>query len=158
MQLVLSVDTSRPVCNTGIMFYTYRQNNSGGQFSHIPDKLSQHVVVEASSAEEADQRFLALGGYFDGVSENRDCNCCGDRWYPCDDLFDGTEFPEYYGKSLAEAVDVWDWMGDDPTMYVHLLDGRVYPFHVVDGRFFYLDGDLSMEMLELGGPSRNAQN
>ena len=135
MQLVLSVDTSRPACNTVIMFYTYQQNNSGGEFSHVPDKLSHCVVVEANSAGEANQRLLALGGYFDGVSEDRDCDCCGDRWYPCSES-DGAGVPSLCGGTpLVDVVDVWDWMDGDPAVYVHMLDGRMFPFYVHNGQY-----------------------
>lgn len=57
-------------------FYHYDQNNSGGAF--IEPALN--VFVEASSSEEADAIAEANGLYFDGVVDDIDCDCCGDRW------------------------------------------------------------------------------
>jgi hypothetical protein len=57
-------------------FYCFRQNNSGGQF--IGDVV---INIEADSAEEANEIALDNGIYFDGVEEDKDCECCGDRWY-----------------------------------------------------------------------------
>ncbi len=57
-------------------FYHYDQNNSGGVFG----TPALNVFIEASSHEEADAIALGNGLYFDGVDENMDCPCCGDRW------------------------------------------------------------------------------
>jgi|688.fasta_scaffold224453_3 hypothetical protein len=57
-------------------FYHYDQNNSGGVFM----EPALNVFIEASSHEEADTIAEANGLYFDGVDENMDCPCCGDRW------------------------------------------------------------------------------
>lgn len=60
-------------------FYIFTQNNSGGRF--IADsKLCHHLVIEAESEKEAIQRAEELGVYFDGVENDIDCECCGDRW------------------------------------------------------------------------------
>ena len=80
------------------MFYTFSQNNSGGFYDG-----PKYVCVEASSLEEAVSRALETGiVYFHGVSDGRDCGCCGDRWYPA--LFgeDLTETPTVYGRSLFD--------------------------------------------------------
>jgi hypothetical protein len=61
------------------MFYKYNQNNSGGHFI-INDEVTKHVIIEADSAEEANQRAEKIGIYFNGVSCGQDCDCCGDRW------------------------------------------------------------------------------
>ena len=37
------------------MFYTYRQNNSGGSFK-ITKKIKRFVIIEADSAKEADEK------------------------------------------------------------------------------------------------------
>lgn len=57
-------------------FYHYDQNNSGGAF----DEPALNVFIEASSDEEADTIAEANGIYFDGVEDDKDCPCCGDRW------------------------------------------------------------------------------
>jgi hypothetical protein len=60
-------------------FYTYWQNNSGG----VWDGPAQNVVIEAPSAEMANDRAEKLAGiYFNGVDDGIDCECCGDRWHP----------------------------------------------------------------------------
>jgi hypothetical protein len=61
------------------MYYTYRQTHSGGRVTRNAT-LADYVIIEAESAEQADCRLLALGGYFDGVEAGIDCPCCGDRW------------------------------------------------------------------------------
>ena len=81
------------------MFYTYRQNNSGGSFIG-----AMNVIVEADSAKEADEIAQENGVYFNGVSLGMDCGCCGDRWYPAWDD-DGTEQPEIYGGIVEESED-----------------------------------------------------
>ena len=80
------------------MFYTFRQNNSGGYWVG-----PVYVCVEAGSLSEAEHRAVESGVvYFDGVSSGRDCDCCGDRWsrtyeWHEDDL---TASPTVYGKPL----------------------------------------------------------
>lgn len=54
-------------------FYRYRQNNSGG----IWTEPAINVIVEAGSADEANDRAETLGVYFGGAG---DCSCCGNRW------------------------------------------------------------------------------
>lgn len=63
-------------------YYYYDQNNSGGHF-HLTDSLvgAHLVAIQAASAEEADYKAECLGIYFNGVADDRDCSCCGDRWY-----------------------------------------------------------------------------
>ncbi len=63
------------------MFYPFIQNNSGGHFC-INEKVSELVVIEALSADSAN--IIAekeIGIYFDGVKKEKDCPCCGSRWY-----------------------------------------------------------------------------
>lgn len=61
-------------------FYEFRQNNSGGSFD-IGNGLGRVVWIEALSADDANNRAEAVGIYFDGCEKQRDCECCGDRWY-----------------------------------------------------------------------------
>ena len=62
-------------------FYEYRQNNSGGSFDM---DLGILVYIQANNSEEANDIALNNGIYFNGVSTDRDCSCCGDRWYEAD--------------------------------------------------------------------------
>ena len=57
------------------MFYTYRQNNSGGTFVYDESAgISVNVIIEANSREQAKRRAEQIGLYFDG---QMDCDCCG---------------------------------------------------------------------------------
>jgi hypothetical protein len=86
------------------MFYCYNQNNSGGTFD---DGLliKPYVLIEANSSEQADDIAESIGIYFHGVEEGRDCDCCGDRWFPAWEN-DGTEEPTIYGKSYVNYPSV----------------------------------------------------
>lgn len=101
------------------MFYTYNQNNSGGRF-HINERVSEYVIIEAYSSTHADSLAESIGIYFDGVRMNRDCECCGDRWYPA---YEGTETPKIYGKDPVERK---PFDADQKFYcYVYYLDGTV---------------------------------
>lgn len=110
------------------MFFTYRQNNSGGSWSFSKDKVTQYVIIEADTTREANILAKAVGIYFNGVEDYLDCDCCGDRWSKAWD--DGDKVPSIYGT----PVEVWastkeryhsNWMDENPDVYVHYLDGRV---------------------------------
>jgi hypothetical protein len=102
------------------MFYTYDQNNSGGGFDYDDEAgISCYVIVEADSADEADDRARTIGLYFDGYG---DCECCGDRW---SGAWRGTERPEIWGRSIIEYKPSIKWQGEGiPEIYVHYADGR----------------------------------
>lgn len=104
-------------------FFHFNQNNSGGSFS-LTDNLTHHVVVEAHDAAHANLRLTQLGGYFDGCSMGRDCDCCGDRWYPQWDDKDGDPEPTVYGKPVS-AETVGTWMPAGKNAVVHYLDGTI---------------------------------
>lgn len=110
------------------MFYTYRQNSSGGSFRTQSGVISVYVIVEADSVEQADARAEAIGLYFDGVDLGRDCSCCGDRWYSAE-WGDAAEMPVVYGRSIDEpmAETTIRWV-EGPMGYVHFADGTVRGF------------------------------
>ena len=83
------------------MFYTFRQNNSGGFFSG-----PQFVIIEADSAEEANAIAEENDIYFHGVSRGLDCSCCGDRWYPVYEG-DGDNEPLIYGEPAEKYDDFY---------------------------------------------------
>ena len=69
--------------------YRYYQNNSGGWCNDMPsihpslgfvDEDGVNLYVYADTPEQADQAAENVGVYFDGISEGKDCSCCGDRW------------------------------------------------------------------------------
>lgn len=103
------------------MFYTFYQNNSGGHDVENDD-LTKNVIIEANSADEANAIATRLGIYFDGCSYGRDCNCCGDRWYPVYEG-EGKDFPSYYGTNVF-VVPLEDFFGSTEHQYIiHYLNG-----------------------------------
>ena len=99
------------------MFYTYRQNNSGGIFV-VNDNVTHYVIIEANSPSEADERAQSIGIYFDGVEEQWDCSCCGDRWHRA--RGSGTERPEIYGEHPSDYTSSLT----NPSVYVYYFDGN----------------------------------
>lgn len=104
-----------PTTNT--KFWTYHQNNSGGSFDHYSKQgIGCCVAIEATDYQQANDRAENIGIYFNGCNDGRDCDCCGDRWYPAY-ADEGTEEPEEYGKPLAGGWGI--------SSYVHYLDGKI---------------------------------
>lgn len=99
------------------MFFTFRQNNSGGSFQ-FDDKVTQFVIIEAEDANHANSIAESIGIYFDGCENGMDCSCCGDRWYPVSD-YDGKYNPMLYDKHPSE----YKSMFLNPHCYVYYLDG-----------------------------------
>lgn len=111
-------------------FYEYRQNNSGGGFDFDGNAgISVHVIIEADSASEANDKAEEIGLYFDGEG---DCPCCGDRWYPASDWRRGEDRPTIYSTPI-EDYDFYGrltfkWISDGPEAYVHFKDGLVQAY------------------------------
>jgi len=84
------------------MFYTFRQNNSGGEYD-INDKVNEIVIVEADSAAEANLKAEWIGLYFDGVDNDLDCECCGDRWDAICEESEGFDVPTYYDRPITKV-------------------------------------------------------
>lgn len=109
------------------MFYTYNQNNSGGAFEETSG-IAQFVIIEANSADEANERAIDAGIYFDEEYQI-DCDCCGTRW----DTFWGNpdEVPSVYGDPVADGEIYMRYPAwTSPAGYIHYLDGRVESFEV----------------------------
>ncbi len=113
-------------------FFTFNQNNSGGEFVLNEDAgLTHYVIIEAPDAEAADAKLESLGGYFDGVEEGQDCSCCGDRWWRAWPEH-GDEAPAIYGRPAVEDVSrpysrqflTRHWMPPGKELCVHYADGR----------------------------------
>lgn len=108
-------------------FFTFNQNNSGGNFHYKEQSgITHYVVVEAMDFDDATTRAETIGLYFDGVFDGRDCFCCGDRWYrPWRD--EGTDEPMVYDQSVAEFKrDGFSFFKDnEKEIAVHYLDGRI---------------------------------
>lgn len=106
------------------MFYIFGQNNSGGSFQvRAPKGIGEFVIVEANSPQEANDKAQKIGLYFDGVADDLDCECCGDRWYKVWDDDPGTKTPEVYGKSHNDYKTGWKI-----PSYVHYLNGKIEEF------------------------------
>jgi len=84
--------------DVGGLFFSFHQNNSGGYF-HDNVNVCEIVVIEAANAVAANARAEDIGIYFDG---DRDCDCCGPRWYPLWGSERGDDVPSDYGKPLVE--------------------------------------------------------
>ena len=80
------------------LFYTFSQNNSGGEWTNRPDVCYTNVIVEATSADHANQIAIDKGIYFDGVSKGIDCDCCGNRWTPVSQ-HNGKPYPAIDGNT-----------------------------------------------------------
>jgi hypothetical protein len=95
-------------------FYSFDQNNSGGSYDVDEEQgIDCHVFIQAFDAEHANSRACDIGIYFNGVEENKDCECCGDRWHPCSES-DGYTNPND------------GYISSDYT--VHHLDGSIVQF------------------------------
>lgn len=60
-----------------LSWFGFDQNNSGGYY-----RGPKFIAVQAKDAVEANKRAVESGEiYFNGVYDEIDCDCCGDRWY-----------------------------------------------------------------------------
>lgn len=99
-------------------FFTFRQNNSGGAFD-IDDSVDRFVIIEASNSDEANNRALDIGIYFNGCDNEIDCPCCGDRWFPVW-KDDATESPEIYGDFASDR---------NYPFIIYYSDGKIDRYH-----------------------------
>ena len=114
------------------MFYTFSQNNSGGSF-YVDHRggISEFVIIEAESADQANERAEEIGLYFDGCDIGYDCECCGDRWHQADE-YDGTGNPEVYGRNphgfrTGGNYVSFKWV-EGADGYIHYANGEVEAF------------------------------
>lgn len=107
-------------------FYTFVQTNSLGTWV-VDAELGGLTVIEAYSSEEANERAQALGIYFNGVKERKDCECCGDRWYSVT-AGDGKDKPEYYGTEITLDNHMQDTFLRHYSIRIHYLDGNVVKY------------------------------
>ncbi len=59
-------------------WYRYDQNPTGSDGMIVDGRSGSEVWVQATTRDDADERFRALGFYFYTTS----CQCCGHRWEP----------------------------------------------------------------------------
>lgn len=97
-------------------FYEFSQNNSGGSFDIDDGRgIGAKVWIEAVDAQQANDRALNLGIYFNGIDSGSDCPCCGDRWYPV---------YEYDAEDQPLINEEYDFNWHD-IVYVHMLNGSI---------------------------------
>jgi hypothetical protein len=121
-----------------VVWFEYRQNNSGGSFE-INDDVSIYVLIQADDRVSANRKAEEVGIYFDGVSEGHDCSCCGDRWSePWDEL---EEFSVYS----------WAGKGDSRKIYDNVLD---YAQALADGDMWAEKGKPSVIVYFANGVKR----
>jgi hypothetical protein len=82
--------------------------------------VTKYVIIEADSAEEANNKAEEIGIYFDGCDKDMDCSCCGDRWHSV--YGEGDETPMIYGKPVEEH-DCWFTKAGNVYAYVYYADG-----------------------------------
>lgn len=99
-------------------FYTYCQNNSGGDFD-VDEEVAHYVIIEAPNADAADERAKEVGLYFDGEG---DCECCGNRW---SEAYEGSDSPRIYGEVAHTYKPICDQWGE---VRIHYLTGKVEAF------------------------------
>lgn len=100
-------------------FFLYHQNNSGGYFDQN-ENVDVNVIIEAKSEYESDRIAEDIGIYFNGVMDDIDCDCCGDRWHDSPDYFDTIE------EALEHTYTMWG------GTIVYLSDGKSYRVAVED--------------------------
>jgi len=106
-------------------FFTFSQNNSGGRFKHDPKAgIGHYVIVEAKDADDANRRAEKIGLYFNGVADDRDCECCGDRWSE-QWSNEGKDTPCIYDTDVSDGTYTPSWIGRGLDSYIHYIDGTI---------------------------------
>jgi hypothetical protein len=104
-------------------FFKFRQKNNGGSFDG-----PEFIIIEAPDADAANEIALQHDIYFDGVEEEMDCPCCGDRWSPA--WGKGDKKPTIYGNPAEEYISRWT----NPAVKIVYLDGRVEFFPALSSK------------------------
>ena len=110
-------------------YFDFTQNNSGGGFNR-DENLGDHVLIAAKDANDANERLMRLGGYFDGVDDGTDCDCCGDRWYRAWRTEQGTEEPLICEMLIPVYMQQFRWPGKQ--IVVHHADGFKDTYKMLD--------------------------
>ena len=107
----MSVETNN------LKWFTYTQMLVGKRYK-INDKIAHYVLIQANNFSDANNIAERIGIYFEGSDDNRDCRCCGDRWFR--NFESGDSVPKINGDTV-----------DINNNTVTLTDGkefRVHPF------------------------------
>lgn len=101
------------------MYFHFCQNNSGGSFD-VDERVAEHVIIEANSADHANEIAEGIGIYFNGVDDGQDCECCGDRWYSV--WGKGYDEPLIYDQKPEQYRSLFG-VDESPYCHVYHLDG-----------------------------------
>lgn len=82
-------------------WYCFYQNPSGGEYIG-----PEYILVQANSASDANDLVQNHGVYFDGCDDERDCECCGDRWDRHYHEDYSTDSPCVYGEVVGPSDNV----------------------------------------------------
>lgn len=90
-------------------FYTFYQNNVGGEYI-VNEDIACFVIVEAKNAEEAESKIRDITEDYDDY-----CDCCGSRWNL--DVFENmaNDEPMAYGVNVRERK-VYQGFSDNKTI------------------------------------------
>lgn len=97
-------------------FFHFDQNNSGGSYD-ADENVAPLVIIEAVDDDAANDKAEEIGIYFNGVEDERDCECCGDRWWRV----------EGKGESSPNQSDIFNHRGkieNSPSVHIYYADGR----------------------------------
>ena len=96
-----------------MFYFLFEQMNPSGFFVSCPERgVGNAVIVEAATAQQASDRFEALGEDFE-----TECSCCGPRWLEADPR-------DAY--SLDQAISYVIPEDAKRGVYVHPLNGPFY--------------------------------
>lgn len=114
-------------------FYEFTQNNSGGGFD-VDDKICHRLYIEAENFDQAKEKAVSFGVYFDGCDTGQDCPCCGDRWSD-------------YESKVNLPYEAGNWRSGEKTtlntveeVAQHNADN--WGWTIPDARIFYKDGSV----------------
>lgn len=135
------------------MFYTYRQENSGGYYIQNND-VDRFVIVEGNNHQDIQETANRI---FENHSEY--CECCGKRWNDCDeDWCELTDEPMIESTSVYEVEDYW-YKGYYAIIYYKNGEKEIVKLckrllhedmlnrgkdslllRIEDGKFYFIDG------------------
>lgn len=99
-------------------YFTYNQNNSGGYFIRN-DEVADYVIIQASSAKEADEKMSDISYDHDSY-----CQCCGERWWIDSDESDGKDGPMVYKDDIRDSFEV-NFDANNAYALIYNIDGTI---------------------------------
>lgn len=100
-----------------LKWYEFTQNNSGGYFEE-DENVCHRMLIEASSFDEATEKAESLGCYWNGVSADIDCPCCGDRWnHYWEETINLNNYDGDIRVYAQDKADKWGWTTPDTRIF-----------------------------------------